>query len=290
MSNIDPKAIKDRDRCRLLNPDTTPDRNQDWQYVKWFKGQHGRLKGHWIHRRRDLQILWGHGDVQRTCCNQIHGLFPLNNKKTEWKTVFLGNNDVEAQAHIPDLRELYATQLALPKPSPQKWNRLKLPRSGASTESLLQSDRFNLRGWLLQCLKKDLDHLTYYDLLPFGKYAANHILNLLAFQRARERLNGKGLEDQDLGAKWQYLHHALEPCSACDKLLLISTVTKSQHENIYTAALEGRAGEIITVGESYFIYFYIFIYFYFHFGRGLFSFSSYWWFVYLTLKHWGMQT
>ena len=261
---MDPKAIRDRDRCRLLNPDIPPDLNQQWYHVKWFRGEVGRLQGHWVHRRRDLQILWQHGPVQRTCCNQIHGLFPLNEKKTAWKTVFLGNNDAEAEANIPDLSELYKSQLPPPTPSPQKWNRPKRLRSGLPAPSLLQSDRYNLRGWLLHCLKKDLDHLTYYDLLPFGNETSQRILSLLAFQCAQDRLLGKGFEGVSLGAKWQNLHHCLQPCCVCDRLVIIKTVEKTSYEDKYHASQEGREGEIISTGECFY-YFFTFYYF-FHYG------------------------
>ena len=258
---MDPRAIKDRDRCRLLKPVIAPDRDQEWNVVRWFPGEYGRLKGHWVHRRRDLQVLWRHGEVQRTCCNQIHGLISVDGTRQNMRTVFLGNNSVEARANISELSDLFAQTLPPPKSSPQKWMRVKLPRTGASTMALLQSDRYNLRGWLLRCLEKDLDHLTYHDLLPFGNDIADNILHLLAYQLARDRLQGVGLEGVSLGAKWQHLHHALQPCSVCDRLLILKTVPEDSEEDryTYTVTLEGRKGQIISAGESLLLLLYYYI-------------------------------
>ena len=218
---MDPGAIKDRDRCRLLNPATAPDDGKTWS-----AGAYGRLRGHWVHCLPSLYDLWSHGRVFRTCCNQIHGLFMTQGT---WDTVFLGNNEVEARASIPSLREsLNDLQTSSkPKTSPRKW--MKLPKSGAITQSLLQSDRFALRGWLLDLTKKDVDLITHYDILPFPAETVDYILNHLSYQRMKERMA--------LG--WEVIHHALEPCSVCDKLLAIRTDAN---------------GEIRRSGEFFFIF------------------------------------
>ena len=72
--------------------------------------------------------------------------------------------------------------------------------------------------WRWEATLRETETVDYWTVLPFP-YEINHkILNMVGFQRARQRLQ-RG---------WKLLHHALQPCSVCGNLLAVKTEERGE--------------------------------------------------------------